>query len=81
MSFELYKKLSNFNLEIDNKISRIRLYLIDLNKQIELRESQNDFLSHNQKFKQFILDEKVFYENKLNQLIEIYMNLNNTRYI
>ena len=81
MSFELYKKLSNFNLEIDNKISRIRLYLIDLNKQLELRETQNDFLSQNQKFKQFILDEKVFYENKLNQLIEIYMNLNNTRYI
>ena len=80
MSLELFEKISRFNLELHNKINQVRLYLNNLNSQLELRDTES-FPKHNEIFKKYILEEITFYEKKLNQLFELYINLNYSRYI
>ena len=80
MSLELFEKISRFNLEMHNKINQVRLYLNNLNSQLELRDTEA-FPKHNEIFKKYIQEEITFYEKKLNQLCDLYINLNYSRYI
>jgi len=80
-SFEIFKKLLLFNLELHNKINQIESYLNVLTTQIEHREKYLDFAKHNEQYKQYILQEKLLYLEQLHKYKELYINANNTRYI
>ena len=80
-SFEMYKNLSEFNSQIDNKINQIECLINCFTHQIEYREKYMHFLEMNEQYKNYLLQEKLFYLEKLNQYKELYVNANITRYI
>jgi hypothetical protein len=79
--YEMFTKLSSFNFEIHNKINQIERYIENLNYQISVRDNYTDFPVHNEKFKQIILQEKLFYLNQMVQYKELYVNINSSRNI
>jgi hypothetical protein len=80
-SFEMYKNLSEFNSQIINKINQIECLINCLTHQIEHREKYNNFLEKNEQYKKYVLEEKLFYLEKLDEYKKLYVNANNTRYI
>lgn len=80
-SYEMFSNLSKFNSEIQNKINQIECLINCLTHQIEYREKYNNFSEMNEQYKNYLLQEKLFYLEKLNQYKELYVNANNTRYI
>ena len=81
-SFEMYKTLSEFNTQINIKINQIECLINCLSHQIEYREKYSNFPEMNEQYKNYLLQEKLFYLEKLNQYKEIYVNTNNsTKYI
>ena len=80
-SFEIYKNLSQFNSELQNKINQIECLINCLTHQIEYREKCKDFLEHNEQYLNYLLQEKLFYLEKLDEYKKLYVNANNTRYI
>jgi len=80
-SYEMFSNLSKFNSEMQNKINQIECLLNCLTHQIEYREKYINFPMHNEKYKQLLLQEKLFYLEKINEYKELYVNANNIRYI
>ena len=81
-SYEMFSNLSKFNSELQNKINQIECLINCLNHQIEHREKYNGNLKEmNEQYLNYLLLEKYFYLEKLNQYKELYVNANNTRYI
>ena len=81
-SFEMYKNLSEFNTQINIKINQIECLINCLTHQIEYREKYSNFPEINEQYKNYLLQEKIFNLEKLNQYKELYVNANNsTRYI
>ena len=80
-SYEMFSNLSKFNSELQNKINQIECLINCLNHQIEHREKYNNFKEMNEQYLNYLLLEKYFYLEKLNQYKELYVNANNTRYI
>ena len=81
-SFEMYKNLSEFNSQIINKINQIECCLINcLTHQIEYREKYIHFPEMNEQYKNYLLQEKIFNLEKLNEYKELYVHANSTKYI
>ena len=80
-SYEMFSNLSKFNSELQNKINQIECLNNCLSHQIEYREKSNNFKEMNEQYLNYLLQEKLFYLDKLNQYKELYVNANNTRYI
>ena len=80
-SFEIYKNLSQFNSELQNKINQIECLINCLTHQIEYREKSNNFKEMNEQYLNYLLQEKLFYLEKLDEYKKLYVNANNTRYI
>ena len=81
-SFEMYKNLSEFNTQINIKINQIECLINCLSHQIEYREKYSNFPELNEQYKQYLLQEKLFNLEKLNEYKQLYVNTNNsTRYI
>ncbi len=81
-SFEMYKNLSELNSQLNNKINQIECLINCLSHQIEYREKYIHFPEMNEQYKNYLLQEKLFYLEKLNQYKQLYVNANNsTKYI
>ena len=77
----MYKNLSEFNCQISNEINQNKCLINCLTHKIEYREKYMHFLEMNEQNKKYLLQEKIFYLEKLNQYKELYVNANNIRYI
>ena len=80
-SYEMFSNLSKFNCELQNKINQIECLINCLTHQIEYREKSNNFKEMNEQYLNYLLQEKIFYLEKLDEYKKLYVNANNTRYI
>ena len=80
-SYEMFSNLSKFNSELQNKINQIECLINCLNHQIEHREKYNNFKEMNEQYLNYLLLEKLFYLEKIDEYKKLYVNANNTRYI
>ena len=73
--------VSIFNSELQNKINQSECLINCLTHQIEYREKSNNFKEMNEQYLNYLLQEKLFYLEKLDEYKKLYVNANNTRYI